>query len=118
MLLTLLLLLLLRTPSFGTQTCLSFSDPTGASQSSRFLRFEQVIYPYRRVFVDQKEVGGNRGGDAYASFGIDPAGVVVVIVRPDGYVGTMAPFDQVRDIDRYFAAFTKISRVANTFYYG
>jgi phenol 2-monooxygenase len=53
-------------------------------------------------------VRGNRGGDAYASFAIDPAGAVV-IVRPDGYVGVVAPFDQVWDINRYFSKFTKIS---------
>jgi phenol 2-monooxygenase (NADPH) len=59
-----------------------------------------------RVFVDQKEVRGNRGGIAYASFGIDPAGVVV-IVRPDGYVGMIAPLDQVRSVNHYFATFSK-----------
>jgi len=63
---------------------------------------------WTKVFVDQKEVRGNRGGDAYATFGIDPAGVVV-IVRPDGYVGTVAPFDQVWDINRYFSKLIKIS---------
>jgi phenol 2-monooxygenase len=51
-------------------------------------------------------VRGSRGGTAYATFGIDPAGAVV-IVRPDGYVGMIAPFDHVRDVNHYFATFTK-----------
>lgn len=41
------------------------------------------------------------GGKAYSSFGIDPSGAIV-IVRPDGYVGMVAPFDKVEDIDGYF----------------
>ncbi|RDB15345.1 Phenol 2-monooxygenase [Hypsizygus marmoreus] len=48
------------------------------------------------------------GCDVYGNFGINPAGAVV-IVRPDGYVGTVAPFEMVGDINRYFAAFTRPS---------
>lgn len=44
------------------------------------------------------------GGGGYESYGIDPRGVVVV-VRPDGYIGMIAPFDSLQDIDDYFASF-------------
>jgi phenol 2-monooxygenase len=54
--------------------------------------------------VDDKDIAGTRGGGAYAKFGINPAGVVV-IVRPDGYVGMVAPFDSVHDVDLYFSSF-------------
>lgn len=62
-----------------------------------------------RVFVDDLDIHGIHGGGAYKKFGIDPAGVLVV-VRPDGYVGTVAPFDRVDDIIAYFASFMKASR--------
>lgn len=56
--------------------------------------------------MDDKDIAGVHGGGAYAKFGINPAGVVV-IVRPDGYVGMVAPFDQVDDIDLYFSSFLR-----------
>ncbi|KAF8670690.1 hypothetical protein AX14_005810 [Amanita brunnescens Koide BX004] len=59
-----------------------------------------------KVFVDDKDIAGVHGGGAYAKFGINSAGVVV-IVRPDGYVGMVAPFDQVDDIDLYFSSFLR-----------
>lgn len=61
-----------------------------------------------RVFVDQKEVRGSRGGSTYATFGVDPEGAVV-IVRPDGYVGMIAPFDKVQNVNHYFTMFAKAS---------
>jgi phenol 2-monooxygenase len=56
--------------------------------------------------VDDKDVSGIHGGGAYAKFGIDPAGVVV-IVRPDGYVGMVVPFDGVHDINLYLSSFMR-----------
>jgi phenol 2-monooxygenase len=56
------------------------------------------------VFIDQKEVKGQLGGLAYSTYGISPAGAVVV-VRPDGYVGTVAPLDRAEHLDQYFAGF-------------
>ena len=50
------------------------------------------------------DVRGVDGGIAYSTFGISPSGAVVV-VRPDGYVGTVASLDCVRAIDGYFAQF-------------
>ncbi|KAF5373285.1 hypothetical protein D9615_007378 [Tricholomella constricta] len=63
---------------------------------------------WTKVFVDHKEVNGSRGGNAYANFGIKGTGAVVII-RPDGYVGTIAPFEHVADLNAYFAQFMKQS---------
>ena len=56
--------------------------------------------------MDDKDISGIHGGDAYAKFGINPFGVVV-IVRPDGYVGMVAPLDNLHDIDIYFSSFMR-----------
>jgi phenol 2-monooxygenase (NADPH) len=58
------------------------------------------------VFIDDVDVIGKQGGDAYANFGINPSGAIV-IARPDGYVGMVAPFDKVDDLNAYFASFMK-----------
>ena len=57
-----------------------------------------------RVFIDQKALHGDLGGKAYATYSISPAGAVVV-VRPDGYVGTVAPLNKMEHLDEYFAGF-------------
>ncbi|KIL65347.1 hypothetical protein M378DRAFT_77050 [Amanita muscaria Koide BX008] len=62
---------------------------------------------WTKVFVDDKDILGLSGGNAYSDYGVDPAGVVVV-VRPDGYVGMIAPFESVNDLDSYFASFLKV----------
>lgn len=59
-----------------------------------------------RVFIDDVDMMGEVGGQAYRNFGIQPSGAVI-IVRPDGYVGFVCPFDAVHDIDDYFSQFMK-----------
>jgi phenol 2-monooxygenase len=59
---------------------------------------------FDRVFIDDVDVTGKLGGDAYARFGIEPSGAIV-IVRPDGYVGMVAPFHKVDDLNTYFYSF-------------
>lgn len=59
-----------------------------------------------RVFVDDVDMTGTQGGKAYASFGIESSGAVI-IVRPDGYVGFVSPFDKVEDLNNYFESFMK-----------
>jgi len=69
----------------------------------------RILHPANyscRVFVDDVDMTGTQGGQAYEYFGIEPAGAVV-IVRPDGYVGFVSSFECVRDIDGYFASFMK-----------
>ena len=39
--------------------------------------------------------------DAYTIYGVDPAKGVLLVVRPDGYVGVVASLDDVQRVDRY-----------------
>lgn len=59
-----------------------------------------------RVLIDDIDVTGAVGGKGYSYYGVSDQGAVV-IVRPDGYVGTIAPLDGVTQIDKYFASFMK-----------
>ena len=63
------------------------------------------IYFYS-VLLDDSDVTRSLGGGAYKRFGIDPRTVTLVIIRPDGYVGMIAPASALEDVDSYFAAFT------------
>ncbi|KAG2102149.1 FAD binding domain-containing protein [Suillus cothurnatus] len=49
----------------------------------------------------------NFGGEGYSYYGVGAEGALVAI-RPDGYVGAIAPLDHVEDLDAYFASFMKI----------
>ncbi|KIK81429.1 hypothetical protein PAXRUDRAFT_15250 [Paxillus rubicundulus Ve08.2h10] len=60
---------------------------------------------WSKVLLDDADVMRSRGGHGYESFGIDPAAITFVIVRPDGYVGMVAPSTAVDDVDRYFSSF-------------
>ncbi|KIJ12336.1 hypothetical protein PAXINDRAFT_171271 [Paxillus involutus ATCC 200175] len=46
-----------------------------------------------------------KGGCGYETFGIDLAAITFVIVRPDGYVGMVAPSTALDDVDKYFSSF-------------
>lgn len=46
-------------------------------------------------------------GKAYERYGIDPHVGAIVVVRPDGYVGTVAPFEELDTVNNYFSAFVK-----------
>ena len=66
------------------------------------------IVELNRVFVDDEDVQGVKGGKAYVTYGVSPEGAVVV-VRPDGYVGLVVPLENTKEIADYFAAFlTKV----------
>ena len=45
------------------------------------------------------------GGGGYDTYGIDKQQGAIVVVRPDGYVGIVAPFEKLGDVEAYFAAF-------------
>lgn len=51
-------------------------------------------------------MSGTKGGQAYATFGINPSCPgTVVVVRPDGYVGFISHLDAASDINGYFQSF-------------
>ncbi|TRM68033.1 FAD binding domain-containing protein [Schizophyllum amplum] len=53
-----------------------------------------------KILVDDLDASRRLGGHGYNEFGIDRQGVVVV-VRPDGYVGMVAPYDKVIELEAY-----------------
>jgi len=60
---------------------------------------------WSKVYVDDVDASLMQGGKTYSSYGIDPCTGASVVVRPDGYIGAVAPLDQVSDIDAYFSTF-------------
>ncbi|KAH7890912.1 FAD binding domain-containing protein [Phlebopus sp. FC_14] len=60
---------------------------------------------WSKVLLDDTDVTRRQGGNAYERFGIDPSIMTLVVVRPDGYVGMVAPSTALDDVDEYFAAF-------------
>ncbi|KAI0923489.1 hypothetical protein AcV5_009018 [Taiwanofungus camphoratus] len=59
---------------------------------------------WSKVLLDDFDMYKRSGGGGYGAYGIDPYGAIV-IVRPDGYVGMVAPFGDLKDINEYFASF-------------
>ncbi|KAI0628044.1 FAD binding domain-containing protein [Trametes polyzona] len=71
-----------------------------------YLDFPQFFRPhYSKVFVDDTTSDGRLGGGGYDKYGIDPHAGAIVVVRPDGYVGMIAPLDRVDELTAYFGAF-------------
>lgn len=64
-----------------------------------------LIYRYDRVLLDDTDITGTRGGKIHERYGIDRSAGALVVVRPDGYVSTIAPLDEPAVLDTYFAGF-------------
>ncbi|KAM5541473.1 hypothetical protein V8D89_005027 [Ganoderma adspersum] len=60
---------------------------------------------YSKALLDDEDMHGRSGGGGYAKYGIDERAGAIVVVRPDGYIGTVAPLDGVPFLNAYFAAF-------------
>ncbi|KAG2075534.1 hypothetical protein BDR04DRAFT_1228533 [Suillus decipiens] len=60
---------------------------------------------WSKVLIDDTDVTGRLGGGAYKRFGIDEKAITMVIVRPDGYVGMIAPSTALESLDKYFGSF-------------
>ena len=60
-----------------------------------------------RVLLDDQDMYGRSGGGGYEKYGIDKLRGAIVIVRPDGYVGTISALDNARELNEYFASFLK-----------
>jgi len=59
---------------------------------------------WSKVLVDDMDMHGRSGGGGYDAYGVDVHGALVV-VRPDGFVGVVAPFEHLNVLDKYFASF-------------
>lgn len=58
-----------------------------------------------RVLLDDTDITGTHGGKIYEQYGISRSAGALVVVRPDGYIGTVAPLDEPAALDAYFAGF-------------
>ncbi|KAG6816054.1 hypothetical protein H0H87_008970 [Tephrocybe sp. NHM501043] len=78
---------------------------TSRQGSVHYTELPELLRPHwSSVFVDKQS--RTHGGDVYMNYGVGPAGAIVV-VRPDGYIGSMAPFERVADLDVYFDGFMR-----------
>ncbi len=57
------------------------------------------------MLLDDTDMYARVGGGGYEAYGIDKQRGAIVVVRPDGYVGVVAPFERVDDVNAYFASF-------------
>jgi phenol 2-monooxygenase len=85
----------------------------GISAASKLtVRYNELPELFRahwsQILIDDFDVTGKKGGDGYKNYGVGSEGAIVV-VRPDGYVGLVGPFDLrgVSELGDYFKAFMK-----------
>jgi phenol 2-monooxygenase len=57
------------------------------------------------VFLDDLDTTRAQGGKVYSTYRIDPSAGAIIVVRPDGYVGTVAPLSNLADVEEYFSSF-------------
>ena len=84
-------------PHYSKLVIRSMMEPLGTAN-------RLCLFP-NRVLVDDKDLQGHTGGGGYAKYGIDAHAGAIVVVRPDGYVGTVAPLERVDAVEAYFAGF-------------
>ncbi|CAD6565738.1 MAG: hypothetical protein ASARMPREDX12_006748 [Alectoria sarmentosa] len=65
---------------------------------------ENLGWDYWKVYADDRDIHGNHG-KAYQECGIDKNQGSLVVIRPDGYVGTIAELTDLDMVNRYFAGF-------------
>ncbi|KAI0738675.1 FAD binding domain-containing protein [Daedaleopsis nitida] len=70
------------------------------------LDFPTFFRPHwSKVLLDDFDVHGRSGGGGYTKYGIDEHQGAIVLVRPDGYVGMVAPLEGVEEVQSYFSSF-------------
>ncbi|KAG9313173.1 putative phenol 2-monooxygenase [Chiua virens] len=78
----------------------------GTKEEVNYLTVPSIFRPHwSKVLLDDTDVMETQGGDGYEEFGIDPTQITIVVVRPDGYVGTITPSNALADLDDYFGSF-------------
>ncbi|KAI1791906.1 FAD binding domain-containing protein [Ganoderma leucocontextum] len=75
-------------------------DKVGFFDFPEFFRWH-----WTKVLLDDKDMHERSGGGGYAKYGIDEHAGAIVVVRPDGYVGTVAFLEDMAFLNSYFAAF-------------
>ncbi|KAI0361721.1 hypothetical protein OH77DRAFT_1469669 [Trametes cingulata] len=82
--------------------CISASS----KQSVDWTDFPKVLSSHwTKVLLDDEDMHGRVGGGGFAAYGINPRLGAVVVVRPDGHVGLVAPTDHLDAVDAYFGSF-------------
>ncbi|KAI0628052.1 FAD binding domain-containing protein [Trametes polyzona] len=82
--------------------CISASS----KQNVDWCDFPKVLTPHwSKVLLDDQDMHGRVGGGGFAAYGIAPEAGAIVVVRPDGHVGVVAPFDRLDAVDAYFGSF-------------
>lgn len=79
--------------------------PPSSQAPRRPAEREHLRKKNHRVLLDDTDVTGTRGGQIHERYGISRSAGALVVVRPDGYVGTIAPLDNLAALDAYFAGF-------------
>jgi phenol 2-monooxygenase len=65
-------------------------------------RFEWTDIPPRvKEAAEMRTYGLSRNEDAYEIYGVCKDKGLIAIIRPDGYVGTLAPLFSTKDIETY-----------------
>ncbi|KAI0730595.1 FAD binding domain-containing protein [Earliella scabrosa] len=82
------------------------SISSAKKQEVNYIDLPPLFRPHwSKVLLDDTDMYARVGGDGYVTYGIDAQQGVIVVVRPDGYVGMVAPFEHLQDVDAYFASF-------------
>jgi len=88
------------------------SISSAGKEKVNYTDFPEVFRSHwSRVLLDDTDMFGRVGGKGYEYFGIDPKCGAIVVVRPDGYVGNIVSFEDVKHLDRYFEGFMVSQRV-------
>ncbi|KAI0333895.1 hypothetical protein GY45DRAFT_1271162 [Cubamyces sp. BRFM 1775] len=82
--------------------CISASD----KENVEYTDFPKVFRKHwSKIYLDDTDMLGRSGGGAFARYGIDPEAGAIVVVRPDGHVGLVAPCDRMDAVEAYFGGF-------------
>ncbi|KAI0773243.1 FAD binding domain-containing protein [Trametes elegans] len=77
--------------------------------------FPTALRPHwSKVLLDDDDMHERTGGGGFVAFGINPKNGAIVVVRPDGHVGLVAPTDHLDVVDAYFGSFMLPSHTAAT----
>ncbi|TRM69607.1 FAD binding domain-containing protein [Schizophyllum amplum] len=78
----------------------------GDKDPARILSLPPILRPHwSRVLVDDVDAHRRHPGGGYEKYGIDPSRGAVVVVRPDAYVGAIAPLQEGGVLKGYFDGF-------------
>jgi len=78
----------------------------GSKNMVNYLGVPPVLRPHwSKVLLDDTDVTGTRGGQIHERYGISRSAGALIVVRPDGYVGTVVPLDELAALDTYLSGF-------------